>query len=52
MNPETRTLLQVTVNDAALADQTLSILMGDAVAPRRHFISSQAENLQVGDLDL
>lgn len=52
MNPETRTLLQVTVNDAALADQTLSVLMGDAVAPRRNFISTQAEHLNAEDLDL
>jgi len=52
MDPERRTLLQVTVSDAALADQTLGILMGDAVAPRRNFITSQAENLQVHDLDL
>ena len=52
MDPVRRTLLQVTVNDAALADQTLSILMGDAVAPRRNFITSQAENLQIVDLDL
>ena len=40
------------VNDAALADQTLSVLMGDAVAPRKNFISSQAESLAVEDLDL
>jgi DNA gyrase subunit B len=52
MDPETRTLLQVTVNDGAIADQTLSILMGDAVAPRRNFISSNAENLRVDDLDV
>jgi len=52
MNPETRTLLQVTIEDAAIADQTLSVLMGDAVAPRRSFISSNAENLRVDDLDV
>jgi len=52
MNPETRSMLQVTVNDASLADQTLSILMGDAVAPRRNFISSNADNLRVDDLDV
>jgi len=52
MDPAKRTLLKVTVNDAAVADQTLSVLMGDAAAPRRNFISSQAENLRVDDLDL
>lgn len=52
MDPERRTLLQVTVNDCAVADQTLSILMGDAVAPRRDFISTRAENLKLEDLDV
>ena len=52
MDPARRTLLAVNVNDAALADQTLSILMGDAPAPRREFISSKAENLRVDDLDV
>jgi DNA gyrase subunit B len=52
MDPESRTLLQVSVNDCALADQTLDVLMGDAVAPRRNFISSRAESLQLGDLDV
>ena len=51
MDPERRTLLKVTAVDAAIADQTLSILMGDAVAPRRNFISSQADNMRVNDLD-
>jgi|UPI000581ABA9 DNA gyrase subunit B len=52
MDPERRTMLQVTVNDASMADQTLSILMGDTVAPRKEFISTQAETLRVDDLDL
>ena len=52
MDPEKRTLLKVTANDCAMADQTLSILMGDAVAPRRNFISKNAENLELGDLDV
>lgn len=51
MSPQSRTLLKVTVNDAAIADQTLSVLMGDAVAPRKQFISAQAETLKVDDLD-
>jgi len=52
MDPERRTLLQVTARDCALADQTLSILMGDAVGPRRNFISEKAESLKIGDLDV
>ena len=51
MDPERRTLLQVTMEDAAIADQTLSILMGDSVAPRKSFISTNAENLRMVDLD-
>ncbi|KAL7542974.1 hypothetical protein ACHAXR_012276 [Thalassiosira sp. AJA248-18] len=52
MDPDSRTLLRVSVNDCALADQTLDVLMGDAVAPRRNFISERAENLKLGDLDV
>mmetsp|Transcript_61685 Transcript_61685/g.93115 ORF Transcript_61685/g.93115 Transcript_61685/m.93115 type:complete len:802 (+) Transcript_61685:70-2475(+) len=52
MDPERRTIVQVTAEDGAMADQTLSILMGDAVAPRKNFISSNAENLRVDDLDV
>ena len=52
MDPMRRSMLQVTVNDASVADQTLSILMGDAVAPRRNFISTNAENLRAEDLDV
>jgi len=51
MDPKRRSLLKVTVEDASVADQTLSILMGDAVAPRKNFISTNAENLRVDDLD-
>ena len=43
MNPETRTLLQVTIEDAAIADEIFSMLMGDKVAPRREFIQENAK---------
>ena len=42
MNPEKRTLKQVTFEDAAEADRIFDILMGDAVAPRRQFIEEHA----------
>lgn len=43
MNPETRTLKQVTIESAAEADRVFSMLMGDEVAPRREFIESHAK---------
>ena len=42
MNPDTRTLKQVTIESAAEADRVFSMLMGDEVAPRRDFIESHA----------
>ena len=43
MNPDNRILLQVTVNDAAEADRTFGMLMGDQVPPRRRFILTHAK---------
>jgi DNA gyrase subunit B len=43
MNPETRTLKQVTIESAAEADRVFSMLMGDEVAPRRDFIETHAK---------
>jgi DNA gyrase subunit B len=43
MNPETRTILQVSIENAADADRTFSILMGDEVEPRRAFIEKNAK---------
>ena len=50
MNPDTRTMLQVTLEDAAKADLTFSILMGDKVEPRREFIEANARYVE--DLDI
>lgn len=50
MDPAERTLLQVTIDDAAVADRTFDMLMGSEVAPRKRFImthSSEVRNLDV-----
>ncbi|MBM3271069.1 MAG: DNA topoisomerase (ATP-hydrolyzing) subunit B [Candidatus Sericytochromatia bacterium] len=50
MDPATRTLLQVDIDDAAEADRLFTVLMGDKVEPRREFI--QAHALEVKNLDI
>jgi DNA gyrase subunit B len=50
MDPDKRTLLQVTMEDAAAADEIFRVLMGDQVEPRREFIAKHA--LDVKDLDV
>jgi DNA gyrase subunit B len=50
MDPDRRTLLQVTMEDAAAADQTFSVLMGDDVESRRHFIQQNAKDVRFLDI--
>jgi len=47
MNPENRTLLQVTVEDAAEADRTFDMLMGNEVPPRKRFIQTHAKHAKL-----
>ena len=47
MNPEFRTLRQITIENAAAADHTFSMLMGDEVPPRREFIEANAKYAKI-----
>ncbi len=46
MNPATRTILQVAVEDAVAADETFDMLMGDQVPPRKRFIQTHAKDVR------
>jgi len=50
MNPDTRTLLEVTVEDAAKADRIFHVLMGDEVPPRKAFIQAHARSVKNLDI--
>ncbi|NEO91494.1 MAG: DNA topoisomerase (ATP-hydrolyzing) subunit B [Moorea sp. SIO3G5] len=52
MNPETRTMKQIEIEDAAEADRIFTVLMGDRVAPRRQFIETYGARLNLTDLDI
>ena len=50
MHPETRSMLQVSLEDAELADEIFTILMGDQVTPRKQFIETNARYVQNLDI--
>ncbi|PSP16092.1 MAG: DNA topoisomerase (ATP-hydrolyzing) subunit B [Cyanobacteria bacterium QS_8_64_29] len=52
MNPETRILKRVEIEDAAEADRIFTVLMGDRVAPRREFIEAYGSQLNLAELDI
>ena len=50
MNPDSRTLLQVRIEDAVESDEIFSLLMGEAVEPRREFIEKNAKEVRFLDV--
>ncbi len=50
MDPATRTLRQVTLDDAAVADELFSVLMGEDVESRRQFIQQNAKDVRFLDI--
>ena len=52
MNPQTRMMKRVEIEDALEADRIFNILMGDKVAPRREFIETHSSNLDMATLDI
>jgi DNA gyrase subunit B len=52
MNPETRMMKRVEIEDAVEADRIFTVLMGDKVAPRREFIETEGPKLNLVDLDI
>lgn len=52
MNPDSRTMKRVEIEDAAEADRIFTVLMGDRVAPRREFIETYGPKLNLTDLDI
>lgn len=50
MNPETRSMIRVELDDAERADEVFTVLMGDKVAPRREFIENNARYVQNLDI--
>lgn len=52
MNPETRTLIRVTIDDAARAERRVTTLMGDKVEPRRKWIETNVDFGMEDDLNI
>ena len=52
MNPESRTLIQVTIDDLNVSDKHISVLMGDQVAPRREWIEANVDFEVTDEFDI